>query len=135
VGGRVEATIDPNGLVTSVVLVPNDAITPSGTYYLVQISTTGPVRTSWTERWSVTTSPDPVDVGDITRLDTPSDLVSMEVQQDNVRKVSQPNSLDFENHFSVTASGNEARVDVDLTKTWDFEDLAYRIHGNLDPTK
>ena len=68
VGGRVIGSIGAAGDVTGITLVPNDKITPSGTYYTAQFSTTGPVRTSWTETWSLTTSPDPIDVGDITRL-------------------------------------------------------------------
>ncbi len=67
VRGRTQGTIAANGDVT-LVLVPNDVCTPTGTFYTVKISVTGPERASWTEKWSITTSPDPVDIGDITRL-------------------------------------------------------------------
>lgn len=68
VGGRMETSIASNGTV-NFTLIPNDAITPSGTYYTCTIKTTGPKRSSWTEKWSITTSPDPIDIGDITRLE------------------------------------------------------------------
>lgn len=68
VAGRVTGSVGSDGSVT-MALVPNDAITPTGTYYDVTFSVRSPVRVSWSERWSVTTSPDPVEVGDITRLD------------------------------------------------------------------
>jgi len=110
VAGRTSGTIDPNGTVTGLVLVPNDAITPAGTYYLVTISVRTPIVTSWDVRWSVLTTPDPVNVGAITRLDTPSTLTGMQVQLANVGCVSQPNSLDFSAAFTCTPNGNEAQI-------------------------
>lgn len=73
VAGRVDGTIGADGTVT-LALVPNDVITPTGTYYNVSFRVTGPERASWTEKWSVTTSPDPVDVGAITRLEVGAGL-------------------------------------------------------------
>jgi len=72
--GRVQASIDPNGRPVGLALVPNDVITPSGTYYQVRITVTAPTQNSWERKWSVTTSPDPVDIGAITVLDTPPSL-------------------------------------------------------------
>jgi hypothetical protein len=66
VGGLYRGTIAASGVTLS--LVPNDAITPAGTYYVVTYSVLAPTRTSWTERWSVTSAPDPIDIGDIARL-------------------------------------------------------------------
>jgi len=68
VSGRVQATIAADGTVTGLVLVPNDAITPAGTYYLVEIRVQSPYRVAWMEKWSVATAPDPVDIGVITQL-------------------------------------------------------------------
>ncbi len=68
VGGRQTATVAADGSV-SFPIIPNDAITPSGTFYDVVLTTTGPVRAYWVEKWSVTTSPDPVNIGAITRLE------------------------------------------------------------------
>lgn len=65
--GATAGTIGGDGTV-SLVVVPNDAITPSGTYYNVTIKTTGPVVSSWTEKWRVATSPDPVNIGAVTKL-------------------------------------------------------------------
>jgi len=72
VGGQYEARIASDGtikaadLVTALTVVPNDAITPSGTYYRVDFSLANGIR--WTEYWNVTTAPDPVEIGDIQRL-------------------------------------------------------------------
>ena len=68
VASRVEGTIGADGSVT-LALVPNDAITPAGTYYELRIRVTGPERASWTEKWQVDTSPDPVDIGAVTQLE------------------------------------------------------------------
>ena len=72
VGGTIEGRITSDGSVkaadgtSALMLVPNDAITPAGTYYRVEFSVPGGL--GWTELWNVTTSPDPVEVGDIQRL-------------------------------------------------------------------
>lgn len=52
------------------VLVPNDAITPSGTYYAVRfrtVSDDGVVQT-WSEKWQIASSPATIDVGAVPRL-------------------------------------------------------------------
>ncbi len=74
IGGREEGTIGVTGDVT-LVLVPNDAISPSGTFYTVRISVRKPLRASWLEKWKVDTSPDPVDIGAITRLEVEPGIV------------------------------------------------------------
>lgn len=68
VAGRYTGSISGAGAV-SLVLVPNDDIIPAGTYYNVTFNVSTPARVSWTEKWSVTTSPDPIDVGNVARLD------------------------------------------------------------------
>lgn len=65
---EVTATIGGSGDV-AITLTPNDAIRPSGTYYEVRFTVTGPAVTSWIERWYVDTEPDSVDIGAVTRLD------------------------------------------------------------------
>ena len=74
VGGRFVGSVDPNGYVSGLVLAPNDAIDPNGTYYLVSMTIRAPIQASWTELWSVATNPDPVDIGAVTRLGVPSGL-------------------------------------------------------------
>ncbi len=74
VGGRVTGTIASNGDVT-LVLVPNDVLSPAGTFYDVRISTTGPTRATWSEKWTVDASPDPVDIGAIARIEVPPGIV------------------------------------------------------------
>ena len=75
VGGPFAGTIAADGTVTGLALVPNDAITPAGTYYVVTISVTAPRVERWEEKWSVTTAPDPVAVGAITRLEVAPGIV------------------------------------------------------------
>lgn len=65
VGGRFTGTIATDGTVTGLALVPNDVITPAGTFYRVTVRVTAPVRDEWDETWNITTAPDPVDIGDI----------------------------------------------------------------------
>jgi len=71
VAGRYSGTIAATGDITGLALVPNDIISPAGTYYLVQFTITDPSssRTSWTEKWSVTSAPDPIDIGAVARLE------------------------------------------------------------------
>ena len=109
VAGRYTATIDPNGEAIGLVLVPNDALTPLGTSYTVTFSVQTPRATSWTQVWSVTTLPDPIDIGAVTRLDTPSGLDRMVIRQTHVDRVRNPNALDFLN-CTVDPNGNAAEV-------------------------
>ena len=67
VAGSDTATIGSDGTITGLTLVPNDAITPTGTTYKCAFNVSSPRRVSWDETWSVATSPDPVNVGSITR--------------------------------------------------------------------
>jgi hypothetical protein len=67
VAGRILGTIAANGDV-SIVLVPNDVISPAATYYMVYFSLVGPTPMSWMEKWSVVTTPDPIALGAVTRL-------------------------------------------------------------------
>jgi len=65
VHGVIDVAIGSNGAV-DFTLIPNDAITPSGTVYRVEFETNDGFR--WTEHWSVTTAPDPTEIGDITQV-------------------------------------------------------------------
>jgi hypothetical protein len=62
---------DDGAIPAELVLVPNDAITPSGTYYLVTIKVTTQARERklWTEKWQLASTPDPIDIGAVPRLD------------------------------------------------------------------
>ena len=76
VAGLSEFSIQSSGDVQGgMALVPNDAMTPTGTYYRVRFSVTAPVRAAWEESWSVPSTPDPIEIGDITRLFTAPALV------------------------------------------------------------
>ena len=103
VGGRFTGTIAVDGTVTGLVLVPNDAITPAGTYYTVVINVTAPTRDARTFLWSVTTAPDPVTIGAITRLDQPPSLTEI---LDNNSDVTYTGSLADEQCLVVDVPGN-----------------------------
>lgn len=75
VAGKVTATIASDGTI-SLVLVPNDAIVPANTYYIVKIAATAPYAATWTENWSVATSPDPVAIGLVSRVNTPPGIAA-----------------------------------------------------------
>ncbi|HET6373003.1 MAG TPA: hypothetical protein VFG76_06835 [Candidatus Polarisedimenticolia bacterium] len=68
VAARASFSIDPNGSIVAMTLVPNDAISPSGTYYRVAFTVSSPIRASWEEMWVVASSPDPVEIGDVARI-------------------------------------------------------------------
>lgn len=71
--GKISATITAGTVAADLDLVPNDAITPAGTYYRVTIFGTtadGQVyRSAVPEKWQVASSPASVDIGAVTRLD------------------------------------------------------------------
>jgi len=69
VAGEVIIAIASNGAV-SFALVPNDVITPVGTTYVVRVQL--PNGYAWQEHWSVASTPDPAEIGDILRVDAPS---------------------------------------------------------------
>ena len=77
--GRYSGTIAADGTVTGLNLVPNDVITPAGTYYTVTITVRTPVQlqSTSTEQWSITTSPDPINIGAVQRLETIPALQSL----------------------------------------------------------
>lgn len=65
-------SLDADGaLPTAFVLVPNDAILPAGTYYRVEFRTVDSIgiHASWTERWDLAGSPNPIDIGEIGDMD------------------------------------------------------------------
>ena len=53
---------------TGMKLVPNDAMTPAGTCYRAFFTVLTPVAYAWEELWYVASTPDPVEVGDIARI-------------------------------------------------------------------
>lgn len=64
-------TIAADGTVTGLALVPNDQITPLGTYYTVTFDVhlpNGRQPTPWTETWQLASEPSPIDVGAVPRL-------------------------------------------------------------------
>ena len=67
---RTTATIDVNGTV-SFKLTPNDAITPSGTFYTVRFSGPNPDWGTWVEYWQIDSFTDPIDISSIKRLNVP----------------------------------------------------------------
>lgn len=67
-----ETTADlGTGGAVSLALAPNDAITPSGTYYLVTfiVSLANGRRAQWAERWQLTSADLTLDIGAVPRLD------------------------------------------------------------------
>lgn len=64
------AIAGPGG-VGSCALVPNDGITPAGTYYLARFSVSAPIARTWDLKLKIDVTPDPVNVGAITRIDVP----------------------------------------------------------------
>lgn len=138
VSGYTLGTIDAAGTV-AITLIPNDVITPSGTHYIVRIKTEGPQVTSVTEKWQIDTSPDPISVGSVTRLDVAPGLsvpaATIAVEDDDVL-VGSGGVLDFGTNLSVTetpsgemnitASGGDVAVEEDdasvtaAASTFDF---------------
>jgi hypothetical protein len=76
VGAEIAAALGTDGSMPSgLALVPNDAITPSGTYYLVEFTAReqGSSTKRWTEKWQVP-SGGPLDIGAVPRLDVVSGI-------------------------------------------------------------
>lgn len=115
VAGRVSTTIGATGAV-SFALVPNDAITPSGTSYTVNFAVTAPIYMSWMEKWNVLTAPDPVEIGDVQRLTTPATASGMITKEAGATVVSPTGSVDFGAGFDVSKAGYEADVVLDLSE-------------------
>lgn len=68
VAGETIVPIGGDGTVDFTV-VPNDVITPVGTIYKIHFETSG---RRWREYWSVDSSPDPLEIGDVNRVAGPS---------------------------------------------------------------
>lgn len=68
-------------LPASAVLVPNDAITPSGTYYrarFVVVPADSSLPVEWTEKWQLASTPNPLDIGAVPRIEgTPAAAYSV----------------------------------------------------------
>ena len=63
--GPIKVTIPSTGIV-SFTLIPNDAITPTGSHWRADFESLDGF--TWREFWQVDTIPDPVEIGDITRV-------------------------------------------------------------------
>lgn len=114
VASPVSAAIGPSGTFT-VVVVPNDAITPSGTYYSFRFSETAPGSMTWTEKRIVATSPDPATLADTTLVDTPPGITPPIAHvQDEGAALSQRTALNFTG-AGVTCSDNPASSRTDCT--------------------
>src|SRR3990170_6154369 len=59
--GRKKVSIAPADGSVDFYLVPNDAVSPAGTHWVVTF--TLPDGTVWTERWQLATAPNPVEIG------------------------------------------------------------------------
>jgi lysophospholipase L1-like esterase len=70
VAGREEVTLGADGALPDLRLVPNDALTPAGTYYVVDYFVSGWTENK-TERWQLTSTPATIDIGAITRVTQP----------------------------------------------------------------
>jgi hypothetical protein len=80
VATEVVARVGADGSI-AVSLVPNDAITPSGTSYLVTFSlTVGGKPISWTETWQLASAPATIDIGAVPRLDVVPGIAVATVQ-------------------------------------------------------
>jgi hypothetical protein len=71
--GSVVITLGTGGALPAAAhLVPNDVITPSGTYYRARFICRSPdsgIAIEWSEKWQVASSPASVNVGAVPRLD------------------------------------------------------------------
>ena len=69
VAGKETVAIGSDGSV-NFTLVPNDVMDPTGVVYIAIFEL--PDGTSWKEVWSIGRAPDPLQIGDITRVTGPS---------------------------------------------------------------
>ncbi len=65
VNGQVRVPIAADGSV-SFTLIPNESITPSGTFYVAEYS--APDGFKWKELWEITINPDPMEIGAIAQV-------------------------------------------------------------------
>lgn len=73
VAARTTLALTAGGaLAASAVLVPNDAITPSGTAYTCRylVSLTDGTSTTWVETWQLASTPSPINIGAVPRAAT-----------------------------------------------------------------
>jgi hypothetical protein len=70
VGAQVTTTFGAGGVLSGFSLVPNDAITPSGTYYTFRYSAllADGTRATWMEMAQLASSPSTIDIGAVPRL-------------------------------------------------------------------
>jgi hypothetical protein len=81
VATEVVVRFGSDGSLHGFALVPNDVITPSGTFYLVTFSVmVGGKAISWNEHWQLASNPNPIDIGAVPRLDVVPGLAVTPVQ-------------------------------------------------------
>lgn len=97
IGSRYASAISATGEV-DFSLVPNDVTTPE-TVYSCRFSISGPAAASWTETWSVASSPDPIAIGAIERVEEVPSIEHF------VRRISQASRL------SSTCAGAQVFVE------------------------
>lgn len=104
IGSRYAAAISATGEV-DFTLVPNDVTTPETTYSC-RLSISGPAAASWTETWLVASSPDPIAIGAVERVDQVPSLEHF------VRRVSMAARL------ASTCSGTEVVVEAETGRVF-----------------
>jgi len=111
---RTSATIAGNGAVT-MALVPNDIITPSGTYYIFHYDVRTPTLASWNEKRSVVTAPDPALISDAPLLDPPTGTATpVSTVQDEGSSLTRRTRLNFTGK-AVACSDNTGTGTTDCT--------------------
>jgi len=114
VAARTSATIASNGAV-SIALVPNDAITPEGTYYIFNYDVRTPSLSSWKENRTVATTPDPGLISDTTLLDAaPGIAAPVSRIQDEATSLTRRSTLNMTGG-GVTCTDNSANGRTDCT--------------------
>ena len=75
VAAEVTADIGTGGTL-AISLVPNDAITPTGTHYVVTciVTLSNGRRVQWAEKWQLTSADLTIDLGTVPRIDTATGL-------------------------------------------------------------
>jgi hypothetical protein len=111
--------------VVSLSLVPNDAITPSGTFYQVSFTVTLDTgRTlAWTENWQLASSPSPIDIGAVPRIDEVSEALV------------QPLAADISNTTVKATGSTTARAEKDRwADVVNVKDFGAKGDGSTDDT-
>jgi hypothetical protein len=105
--------------VVSLSLVPNDAITPSGTFYQASFSVTLDTgRTlAWTENWQLASSPSTIDIGAVPRIDEVTGTVSdaAALRSEIIQGDQQSNAYTDAQITALSAAGGPGATEVSLS--------------------